>query len=97
MPFYVVLLQGFSLLLCLFTGILALGLVLDWPVEEWLQQLLKPSIVQEDQLLPSPASENVIPAPVEKKFGLDYFAFLVALSCSAGAIAGILLKEVTGC
>ena len=66
-PFYVVLLQGFSFLLCLFTGILALSLVLDWPVEQWLQQLLKPSVVREDQLLPPPVSENVLPAPAEQK------------------------------
>jgi len=101
-------LQGFSFLLCLFTGILALGLVLNWPVEEWLQQLLKPSVVREDQLLPPPASENVLSAPTEKKpvpekvlpskkeFGFDYCCFLLALSCSAVALVGIILKEATG-
>ena len=95
-------------MLCLFTGILALGVVLDWPVEQWLQQLLKPSVVREDQLLPPPVSENVLPAPAEQKtvpekvlpskkeLGFDYCCFLVALSCSAVALVGIILKEATG-
>ena len=78
-------------------------------MEEWLQQLLKPSTVQGDQLLPPPPMENDIPsAPTEKKpvpekvlpskkeFGFDYCCFLLALSCSAVALVGIILKEATG-